>query len=146
MCFPLVKMELNEAEEMISRVEDLYNQPSFWNLLHSVPHLESNNFYMEDGLAAIAQFLELIKNTLASLKDLAVMPLVQSLYEVVKITLNLTAASVQNRSLEGFQYNLSLGVVLWNPRAVRAELESRFGFDDLHVKKLLSYTAQLTKV
>lgn len=35
---------------------------------------------------------------------------------------------------------------MWNPRAVRAELESRFGFDDLHVKKLLSYTAQLTKV
>lgn len=48
--------------------------------------------------------------------------------------------------LSGFQYNLSLGDVLWNPHAVRAELESRFGFDDLHVEKLLSYTAQLSKV
>uniref|UniRef100_A0A8B9UCV2 ATP binding cassette subfamily A member 13 n=1 Tax=Anas zonorhyncha TaxID=75864 RepID=A0A8B9UCV2_9AVES len=132
------------AEEMISRVENLYKQPSFWNLLHSLPHLELNN--TEDGLAAIAQFLEVIKNTLASLKDLDVMPLGQSFYEVVKIALNLTAELVQDRSLEGFQYNISLGAVLWNPRAVRAELESRFGFDDLHVKKLLSYTAQLTKI
>lgn len=46
----------------------------------------------------------------------------------------------------GFQYNLSLEDILWNPHAVRAELESRFSFDDLHVKKLLSYTAQFTKV
>lgn len=46
----------------------------------------------------------------------------------------------------GFQYNLSLGDVLWNPNAVRAELESQFGFDGLRVEKLLSYTAQLTKV
>ncbi|NXK51900.1 ABCAD protein, partial [Chauna torquata] len=146
MCFLHIKTDLNEAEEMISRVENLYKQPSFWNLLHSLPRLESNNFYREDGLAAIAQFLEVIRHTLASLKDLAVIPLGQSFYEVVKIALNLTAASVLNRSLEGFQYNLSLGVVLWNSRAVRAELESRFGFDDLQVKELLSYTAQLTKV
>nr|XP_047932357.1 ATP-binding cassette sub-family A member 13 [Anser cygnoides] len=139
-------MDLNEAEEMISRVENLYKQPSFWNLLRSLPHLESNNFYTEDGLAAVGQFLEVIKNTLASLKDLDVMPFGQSFYEVVKIALNLTAELVQDRSLEGFQYNLSLGSVLWNPHAVRAELESRFGFDDLHVKKLLSYTAQLTKI
>lgn len=52
-------MDLNEAEEMISRVENLYKHPSFWNLLHSLPHLELNN--TEDGLAAIAQFLEVIK-------------------------------------------------------------------------------------
>lgn len=48
--------------------------------------------------------------------------------------------------LTGFQYNLSFGDVLWNPLAVKAELESRFGFDGPHVEKLLSYTAQLTKV
>lgn len=51
-------MDLNEAEEMISRAEILYKQPYFWNLLHSLPHLESNSFYTEDGLAAVAQFLE----------------------------------------------------------------------------------------
>ncbi|NXN53354.1 ABCAD protein, partial [Rynchops niger] len=146
MCFLCIKMDLNEVEEMISRAENLYKQPYFWNLLHSLPHLESNSFYTEDGLAAIAQFLKVIQNTLASLKDLAMMPLGKSFYEMVKTALNLTAASIEERCLEGFQYNLSLGDVLWNRHSVRAELESRFGFDDLHVEKLLSYTAQLKKV
>ncbi|NWH28658.1 ABCAD protein, partial [Grus americana] len=142
MCFLHIKMDLNEVEEIISRAENLYKQPYFWNLLHSLPRLELNSFYTEDGFDAMAQFLEIIQNTLASLKDL----LGKSFYEVVKTALNLTAASVQDRSLEGFQYNLSLGDVLWNPHAVRAELESRFGFDGLHVEQLLSYTAQLTEV
>ncbi|NWX02319.1 ABCAD protein, partial [Caloenas nicobarica] len=145
-CFLCIKMDLNEVEEIISRAEILYKQPYFWNLLHSLPHLELNSFYTEDGLAVIAQFLKDIQNTLESFKDLAMMPLGISFYDVVKTALNLTAASVQDRSLEGFQYNLSLGDVLWNPNAVRAELESQFGFDDLRVEKLLSYTAQLTKV
>lgn len=48
--------------------------------------------------------------------------------------------------LTGFQYNLSFGDVLWNPLTVKAELESRFGFDGPHVEKLLNYTAQLTEV
>ncbi|PKU47979.1 atp-binding cassette sub-family a member 13 [Limosa lapponica baueri] len=146
MCLLRIKMDLNEVEEIISKAENLYKQPYFWNLLHSLPHLELNSFYTEDGLAAIAQFLKVIQNTLASLKDLAMMPLGKSFYEMVKTALNLTAASIEERSLEGFQYNLSLGDILWNPRAVRSELESRFGFDDLHVEKLLNYTVQLTKI
>ncbi|XP_074398394.1 ATP-binding cassette sub-family A member 13 [Zonotrichia albicollis] len=52
----------------------------------------------------------------------------------------------ENLRLSGFQYNLSFGDVLWNPLAVKAELESRFGFDGTHVEKLLSYTAQLTEI
>ncbi|KFR16319.1 ATP-binding cassette sub-family A member 13, partial [Opisthocomus hoazin] len=145
-CFLCIKMDSNEVEEVISTAENLYKQPYFWNLLHSLPHLEWNIFYTEDGLAALAQFLEVIQNTLVSLKDLAMMPLGKSFYEVVKTALNLTVASVQDRRLEGLQSNLSLGDVLWNLHAVRAELESRFGFDDLRVEKLPSYTAQLTKV
>lgn len=54
-------MNLNEVEEMISRAENLYKQPYFWNLLHSLPYLESNIFYTEDGLAAIARFLKVIQ-------------------------------------------------------------------------------------
>uniref|UniRef100_A0A8C3J255 ATP binding cassette subfamily A member 13 n=1 Tax=Calidris pygmaea TaxID=425635 RepID=A0A8C3J255_9CHAR len=134
------------VEEMISKAENLYKQPYFWNLLHSLPRLELNSLYTEDGLAAIAQFLIVIQNTLASLKDLAMMPLGKSFYEMVKTALNLTTASIEERSLEGFQYNLTLGDILWNPHAVRSELESRFGFDDLHVKKLLNYTVKLTKI
>ncbi|NWS69254.1 ABCAD protein, partial [Crotophaga sulcirostris] len=144
--FLCMKMDLNEVEEIISRAENLYKQPYFWNLLHSLPHLELNSFYTEDGLATIAQFLKVIQNILASLKDLTPMPLGKSFYEVLKTALNLTAASVQDWSLDGFQYNLSLGDVLWNPRAVRSQLEARFGFDGISVEKLLSYTAQLTKV
>ncbi|XP_067148534.1 ATP-binding cassette sub-family A member 13 [Apteryx mantelli] len=142
-------VNLNEAEEMISRIENLYKQPHFWELLHSLPRLKLNSFYTEDGLGAIAQFLKAIKNTFASLEDLAVMPLGQSFYEVVKRALNLTAASVhflQDRSLEGFQYNLSLWDVLWDPHAVRVELKSRFGLDDLCIKKLLSYASQLPEI
>ncbi|XP_014796249.1 PREDICTED: ATP-binding cassette sub-family A member 13 [Calidris pugnax] len=144
--FSVNMMDLNEVEEMISKAENLYKQPYFWNLLHSLPRLELNSLYTEDGLAAIAQFLKVIQNTLASLKDLAMMPLGKSFYEMVKTALNLTAASIEERSLEGFQYNLTLGDILWNPHAVRSELEFRFGFDDLHVKKLLNYTVKLTKI
>ncbi|NXQ33600.1 ABCAD protein, partial [Alaudala cheleensis] len=141
-----LKMDLNEAEKIISRAENLYKQPYFWNLLHSLPHLELNSFYTENELATMTQFLKVIQNTLASLKDLAVMPLGQRFYEVVKMALNLTAASVQDGSLGGFQYNLSFGDVLWDLLAVKSELESRFGFDGPYVEKLLSYTAQLTEV
>jgi len=49
------------VEEVISTAENLYKQPYFWNLLHSLPHLEWNIFYTEDGLAALAQFLEVIQ-------------------------------------------------------------------------------------
>ncbi|KAM4685389.1 ATP-binding cassette sub-family A member 13 isoform 4-T7 [Amazona ochrocephala] len=139
-------MDLNEAEEMISRAENLHKQPYFWNFLHSLPHLELNGFYAEDKVAAVTQFLEAIQNILTSLKGLPMTPLGQSFYEVMKTALNLTAATVQDRSLAGFHYNLSLWDVLWNPHAVRTELESRFGFDDLHIEKLLSYIAQLRKI
>ncbi|NWV16836.1 ABCAD protein, partial [Origma solitaria] len=144
--FPHIKMDLNEAEKIISRAESLYKQPDFWNLLHSLPHLELNSFYTEDELASITQFLKVIQNSLASLKDIAMMPLGRSFYEVVKRALNLTAALVQDRNLEGFQYDLSLRDILWNPLTVKGELSSRFGFDGPHIEKLLSYTAQLTEV
>ena len=39
-----------------------------------------------------------------SLKDLAMMPLGKSFYEVVKTALNLTVASVQDRRLEGKEF------------------------------------------
>uniref|UniRef100_A0A8B9J0P7 ATP binding cassette subfamily A member 13 n=1 Tax=Amazona collaria TaxID=241587 RepID=A0A8B9J0P7_9PSIT len=137
-------MGLNEAEEMISRAENLHKQPYFWNFLHSLPHLELNGFYAEDKVAAVTQFLEAIQTILTSLKGLLMTPLGPSFYEVMKTALNLTAATVF--FLSGFHYNLSLWDVLWNPHAVRTELESRFGFDDLHIEKLLSYIAQLRKI
>ncbi|NXA40454.1 ABCAD protein, partial [Eudromia elegans] len=147
--FPHIKVNLNEAEEMISRIENLYKQPHFWDLLHSLPRLKLSSFLSEDGLDVIAQFLKAFEKTFAPLEDLALMPLDQSYYEALKRTLNLTAAlvhSLQDRSLEGFQHNISLKDVLWDPNIVRVELKSRFGLDDLHIEKLLSYASQLPKV
>lgn len=59
--FFYIKMDLNEAEKIISRAENLYKQPYFWDLLHSLPHLELKSFYTEDDLATIAQFLKVIQ-------------------------------------------------------------------------------------
>ncbi|NWJ00410.1 ABCAD protein, partial [Crypturellus undulatus] len=144
-----IKVNLNEAEEMISRIENLYKQPHFWDLLHSLPRLKLSSFYTEDELDVIAQFLKAIENTFASLEDLAGMPLGQSFYETVKRAVNLTAALVhflQDRGLEGFQHNISLGGMLWDPHVVRVELKSRFGLDDLRIEKLLNYASQLPEV
>ncbi|XP_064016795.1 ATP-binding cassette sub-family A member 13 [Pogoniulus pusillus] len=139
-------MDLNEVEEMISRAENLYKQPYFWSLLRSLPHLGLNSLYTEAELVSMEEFLEVIENTLAELKNLGMMPLGQSVYEVVRTALSLAVPSGQDGSSEGLLYNLSLGDVLWNPHSVRAELISRFGFDDLHAEKVLSYTAQLAKI
>ncbi|NXD13354.1 ABCAD protein, partial [Nothocercus nigrocapillus] len=147
--FPHIKVNLNEAEEMISRIENLYKQPHFWDLLHSLPRLKLNSFYTEDGLDVIAQILKAIENTFAPLEDFAGLPLGQSFYELVKRALNLTAALVhflQDRSLEGFQHNISLGSMLWDPHVVGVQLKSRFGLDDLHIEKLLNYASQLPEV
>lgn len=54
-------MDLNEAEKIISRAENLYKQPYIWNLLHSLPHLGLNSFYTEDEFSAITQFLKVIQ-------------------------------------------------------------------------------------
>ncbi|KAG6938796.1 ATP binding cassette subfamily A member 13, partial [Chelydra serpentina] len=48
--------------------------------------------------------------------------------------------------LIGSQYNLTLWDIVWDPHAVKVELESRFGLDDLHIEKLLNYTAELNKI
>lgn len=56
-----IKVDLNEAEKIISRAENLYKQPYFWNLLHSLPHLQLNSFYTEDELATITHFLKVIQ-------------------------------------------------------------------------------------
>uniref|UniRef100_A0A8C3D3Z1 ATP binding cassette subfamily A member 13 n=1 Tax=Corvus moneduloides TaxID=1196302 RepID=A0A8C3D3Z1_CORMO len=140
-----IKMDLNEAEKIISRAENLYKQPYFWNLLHSLPHLELNSFYTEDD--AIMGFI-LGAHILLSPKKLGTRYLDLNKCEPPRNNMNKKNELHKQKIsfLSGFQYNLSLGGVLWNPLAVKAELESRFGFDGPHVENLLSYTAQLTKI
>uniref|UniRef100_A0A8C0UZD2 ATP binding cassette subfamily A member 13 n=1 Tax=Cyanistes caeruleus TaxID=156563 RepID=A0A8C0UZD2_CYACU len=121
------RMDLNEAEKIISRAENLYKQPYFWNLLHSLPHLEMNSFYTEDELVDWCSGAHILLPP----ENLGTW------------YLDLNKCEPPRNS---FQYNLSLGDVLSNLLAVKAELESRFGFDGPRVEKLLSYTAQLTAI
>ncbi|CAM2105874.1 unnamed protein product [Caretta caretta] len=142
-------MDWNETEGMISVVESLHNQPYFWDFLHSLPWLQASSLYKEGGIGATAQFLQTIKNSLASLEDLDAVLSNQSFYKTVKIGLNITITALrflQDWSLEGSLYNLTFWDIVWDPRAVKEELESRFGFDDLHIEKLLNYMAELNKI
>ncbi|KAH1177253.1 hypothetical protein KIL84_010955, partial [Mauremys mutica] len=142
-------MDWNETEEMISVVESVQNQPYFWDFLRSLPWLQESSLYKEGGTHATAQFLQTIKNSLASLEDLDAVLSNQSFYKAVKIGLNITITALrflQDQSLEGFWYNLTLWDVVWDPHAVKVELESRFGLDDLHIGKLLNYTAEFNKI
>ncbi|XP_026509884.1 ATP-binding cassette sub-family A member 13-like [Terrapene carolina triunguis] len=142
-------MDWNETEEMISVVESLHNQPYFWDFLRSLPWLQASSLYKEGGIRATAQFLQTIKNSLASLEDLDAVLSNQSFYKAVKIGLNITITALrflQDWSLEGSRYNLTLWDVVWDPHAVKVELESRFGLDDLHIGKLLNYTAEFSKI
>ncbi|CAM5092065.1 unnamed protein product [Eretmochelys imbricata] len=142
-------MDWNETEGMISVVESLHNQPYFWDFLHSLPWLQASSLYKEGGISATAQFLQTIKNSLASLEDLDAVLSNQSFYKTVKIGLNITITALrflQDWSLEGSLYNLTFWDIVWDPRAVKEELESRFGFDDLHIEKLLNYMAELNKI
>ncbi|TFK08948.1 stanniocalcin-1 [Platysternon megacephalum] len=142
-------MDWNETEEMISVVESLHNQPYFWDFLRSLPWLQASSLYKEGGIRATAQFLQTIKNSLASLEDLDGVLSNQSFYKAVKIGLNITITALrflQDWSLEGSRYNLTLWDVVWDPHAVKVELASRFGLDDLHIGKLLNYTAEFSKI
>ncbi|KAM9165595.1 ATP-binding cassette sub-family A member 13 [Pangshura tecta] len=51
----------------------------------------------------------------------------------------------EESKFSGFWYNLTLWDVVWDPHAVKVELESRFGLDDLCIEKLLNYTAEFSK-
>ncbi|XP_050793593.1 ATP-binding cassette sub-family A member 13 [Gopherus flavomarginatus] len=142
-------MDWNETEEMISVVESVQNQPYFWDFLRSLPWLQTSSLYKEGGIHVTAQFLQTVKNSLASLEDLDAVLSNQSFYKAVKIGLNITITALrflQDQSLEGFWYNLTLWDVVWDPHAVKVELESRFGLDDLHIGKLLNYTAEFSKI
>ncbi|XP_074842119.1 ATP-binding cassette sub-family A member 13 [Carettochelys insculpta] len=145
-CSTFLTMDLNETEEMISAVERLYSQTDFWDFLNSLPGLQASK---EDGINATAQFLQIIKNSFISLEDLDVVPSNQNFYEAVKIGLNVTITVLrflENWSFEGPRYNLTLWDLAWDPHAVKMELKSRFGLDDLHIGKILNYTVELNKI
>ncbi|XP_062980238.1 ATP-binding cassette sub-family A member 13 [Elgaria multicarinata webbii] len=139
-------MNLNETEEMISKVESLHHQPYFWDLLYSLPWLQTGSFPQEHGVEYLSKLLRTIQNSLMFLEELDVMPSNQMFYVALKTGLNATTAALQAWNGEGFQYNLSLSDIVWNPYVVITELESQFGFEKIQIEKILNYTIKLSEI
>ncbi|XP_066485290.1 ATP-binding cassette sub-family A member 13 [Tiliqua scincoides] len=138
-------MNLNETEAMISQVESFHHQPYVWDLLYSLPWLETGSL-QEHGIEYLSKFLTTIQNSLAILEDLDVMPSNKKFYEAIKIGLNVTVAVLQTWNADDLLYNLSLWDIVWNPNVVKTDLESQFGLEKSLVERILNYTVNLSKI
>lgn len=56
----LIKMNLSEIEEMISKVESFHHQPYLWDLLYSLPWLQTESL-QEHGVEYLSMFLKTIQ-------------------------------------------------------------------------------------
>ncbi|XP_068940595.1 ATP-binding cassette sub-family A member 13 [Petaurus breviceps papuanus] len=145
------KVDLNKTETLISKIENLHHQPYFWDFLHSLPGFRTSNLHPKYGLQVLAHFLQTILSSLASLEDLDWLPINQTSSKAAQIGLNVTVTILeflQEEKVEaiGIGYNLSLRNVVWNPLKLKSDLTSKYGFDDLHVEKMLNYTGELNEI
>uniref|UniRef100_A0A4X2L2C1 ATP binding cassette subfamily A member 13 n=1 Tax=Vombatus ursinus TaxID=29139 RepID=A0A4X2L2C1_VOMUR len=146
-----LKVDLNKTETLISKIKNLHHQPYFWDFLHSLPGLRTSNLNPEYGLQVLARFLQTILSSLASLEDLDWLPINQTFSKAAQIGLNVTIMILeflQEEKVEvtGIGYNLSLRSMVWNPLKLKSDLTSKYGFDDLHVEKMLNYTGELNEI
>ncbi|XP_074055133.1 ATP-binding cassette sub-family A member 13 [Macrotis lagotis] len=144
-------VDLNKTETLISKIENLHHQPYFWNFLHSLPGLQTNKLHPEYGLQVLAQFLQTILSSLASLEDLDWLPINRTFSKAAQIGLNVTINILEFLQEEkvdiiGLGYNLSLRNMVWNPQKLKSDLTSKYGFDDLRVEKMLNYTGELNEI
>ncbi|XP_008589199.1 PREDICTED: ATP-binding cassette sub-family A member 13, partial [Galeopterus variegatus] len=117
-------MDLNKTEDVIQKLESLHQQPHVWHFLLLLPRLRTNNIHWEDGMPVVVHFLHAILNSLTSLEDLD--------WEI----------QWEKKSV----YHLSLQNMVWDPQKVRSDLQSQFGFDDLHTEQILNYSAELKEI
>ncbi|XP_043857076.1 ATP-binding cassette sub-family A member 13 [Dromiciops gliroides] len=144
-------VDLNKTETLISKIEKLHHQPYFWNFLRSLPGLRISKLNPEYGLQVLAQFLQTVLSSLASLEDLDWLPINQTFSKAAQIGLNVTITILEFLQEEkpeaiGPGYNLSLRNVVWNPQKLKSDLTSKYGFDDLRVEKMLNYTGELNEI
>ncbi|XP_048195509.1 ATP-binding cassette sub-family A member 13 isoform X2 [Perognathus longimembris pacificus] len=144
-------MDLNKTEEVISKLEILYQKPHIWNFLLSLPKLHVTHVHVEDGIGAAIHFLQAVSNSLTSLGDLDWLRLHQTFSQVSKIVLNVTISTLtflkQNGAVVNESvYHLSLKNIVWNPEKVQSDLKSQFGFDDLQMEHILNYSAELREI
>ncbi|XP_054847700.1 ATP-binding cassette sub-family A member 13 [Eublepharis macularius] len=147
-------MNLSETEKMISTVEHFYNQPYFWDLLYSLPWLQTSHLSQEHGIEYLSELLHTIqKKKLSS----AFFPRRCTLFRMKENELSLLRHThfpmlrrkeswcLRTEAELSFQYNICLGDVVWNP-SVKTELESQLGFEKIYIDRVLNYTMTLNKI
>uniref|UniRef100_H0WK14 ATP binding cassette subfamily A member 13 n=1 Tax=Otolemur garnettii TaxID=30611 RepID=H0WK14_OTOGA len=149
----LLTMDLNKTEEVIVKLERLHQLPHIWDFLLLLLRLHEHHVRPEDGLRLAAHFLQTVLNFLTSLEDLDWLQVNHTFSQVSEIVLNVTISTLTSLQQHGAavtemesRYHLSLQDIVWDPQKVRSDLQSQFGFDDLHTGQILNYSAELKEI
>ncbi|XP_069915557.1 ATP-binding cassette sub-family A member 13 [Oryctolagus cuniculus] len=138
-------VELQEAEELTATLEVLQQRPHLWDFLLSLPALQ------DDGLRTALHFLQAARGFLMSLEGSAWLPLNHTFSWASGSLLNVTISTLttlqrHGAALAGSGSRLSLRSVVWEPQKVQANLQTRFGLDELHTGQILNYSAELREM
>ncbi|XP_054582575.1 ATP-binding cassette sub-family A member 13 [Eptesicus fuscus] len=144
-------VDLNKTEEVIAALESLQQQPQVWDFLLLLPGLDASQVPIDDGLRGAARLLQAVLNSLTSLEELGRPPLNPATSRVSRMVLKATISALTFLRGHGAAAaesgrSLSLRSLLRAPQEVRADLQSRFGFDDLHAEQILNYSADLKEI
>nr|KAF6302320.1 hypothetical protein mPipKuh1_009310 [Pipistrellus kuhlii] len=147
----LLTVDLNKTEEVILALESLQQQPQVWDFLLLLPRLFAGHVPADDGLRGAACPLQAVLNSLTALEELDWLPLNPATSRVSKMVLKATISALAFPQVHGAAAaesgrSLSLRSLLRAPQEVRADLQSRFGFDDLHAEQILNHSAELKEV
>ncbi|XP_073095223.1 ATP-binding cassette sub-family A member 13 [Manis javanica] len=147
--FPAV--DLNQTEELISKLESLHRQPHIWDFLFFLSGLHADSVGAEDGIRGAVHLLQAVLNSVTSLEDLDWLPFNHTFSTFSEIMLNVTISILRLLQENGAAatesgYHLSLQMLVWHPQKVKDDLRSWFGFDALHAERILSYPAELQEI
>ncbi|XP_041525646.1 ATP-binding cassette sub-family A member 13 isoform X2 [Microtus oregoni] len=144
-------VDLNKTEDVLSRLENLHQQPHVWHFLHSLPRLRTTHAHLEDSVDTVTHFLQAGLNLLTSLGALDWLPLQQTVPQVSRHVLNVTISTLRFLLQHGAAanesvYHLSLQNMVWDLQKVQSDLKSLFGLNDLQMERLLNYSAELKEI
>ncbi|XP_057628469.1 ATP-binding cassette sub-family A member 13 [Chionomys nivalis] len=144
-------VDLNKTEDVLSRLENLHQQPHVWHFLHSLPRLRTTHAHLEDSVDTVTHFLEAGLNLLTSLGAVDWLPLQQMVPQVSRHVLNVTISTLRFLLQHGTAanesvYHLSLQNMVWDLQKVQSDLKSLFGLNDLQMERLLNYSAELKEI
>nr|KAF6417721.1 ATP binding cassette subfamily A member 13 [Rousettus aegyptiacus] len=87
-------LDLNKTEEVISKLEQLHQQPHVWDLLRALPGLAAGAVPADDGVRSAVHLLRAVSKLLTSLEDLGWLPLDPAFARVSEIVLNATISTL----------------------------------------------------